>query len=221
MLFNKQTILPITALAGSCLAQASSGGSGAECTRSYASLLLGAPTPTGPLGSALTSYASSVAQNAGASSGSAAPNPLAIATQVCDFSSQLPNSLQSEFDAYATSVISYVSASSADIDAVITNCLATGSEGAAYTSIVNSLATHTGPLCSGSGSGGGGTATGTPSFSDTVITPTPTSTGGEGGGSGGGSGETSSVPTAAAAQPTAFLGGVAAAAGLLGAVALL
>ncbi|KAI0458644.1 hypothetical protein F5B21DRAFT_500150 [Xylaria acuta] len=212
MMYNSKALLSAALLTGSSLAQSSSsssGGSGdAQCTGSYISLLAGAPTPDGQLASALTSYATGTGANA---------NPLAFATQVCDFSSGLPSSLRSDFDAYATRVISYVSASSADIDAVITNCLATGAEGPSYTSLVDSFAAHTGPLCE---------ATGVPN--GTVVTtgtPTPTSTGADGGGGGSGGGAaTTSAPTGAAAAvalPTAVLGGAAAAAGLLGAIVLL
>ncbi|KAI8950968.1 hypothetical protein F4801DRAFT_546764 [Xylaria longipes] len=214
MMYNSKALLSAALLSGASVAQSSSsssGGNDAQCTKSYVSLLAGVPTPDGQLASAVTSYASGIAQNA---TGTDA-NPLAYATYVCDFSSQLPSSLQSDFDAYATQVISYVSAQSSDIDAVITNCVATGAEGAAYTSFVNSLATHTGPLCQATG-----TPNGTTNGTFTTGTPTPTSTGAGGGGAAGG-GVTTSSPTGAAALPTAVLGGAAAAAGLIGAIVLL
>ncbi|KAJ2986222.1 hypothetical protein NUW58_g5129 [Xylaria curta] len=85
------------------------------------------------------------------------------------------------------------------INAVITNCLATGAEGSAYTAVVNSLATHTGPLCA---------ATGAPNATITTGSPSPTSSGANGGAS-------SSIPTGAAPHPTAFFGGAAAAIGVL------
>ncbi|KAH8167135.1 hypothetical protein CIB48_g1113 [Xylaria polymorpha] len=227
MMQNSKALLSVALLAGASLAQTTtttttSGGSNdAECTQSYASLFAAAPKPDGQLASAITSYASGVIQTA---SGTNA-NPVAFATQVCEFSASLPSSLHSDFDAYASQVISFISASSSDIDAVITNCVATGTEGAAYTSFVNSLATQTGPLCQATGTGTG-TGTGVPYSTTngtfTTGTPIPTTTGVNGGGAGGGGGATTtSVPTGAAALPTAVLGGVAAAAGLLGAIALL
>ncbi|KAI0445988.1 hypothetical protein F4803DRAFT_97460 [Xylaria telfairii] len=221
MMQNSKALLSVALLTGVSLAQtttsgasgsSSSGANDAECTQSYASLFAAVPKPDGELASAITSYASGVIQTA---SGTNA-NPLAFATQVCEFSAGLPSSLHSDFDAYASQVISFVSASSSDIDAVITNCVATGTDGAAYTSLVNSLATQTGPLCQATGTGTGvpySTANGTV----TTGTPTPTTTGVNGGGGA----TTTSVPTGAAAVPTAVLGGVAAAAGLLGAIVLL
>ncbi|KAI0544883.1 hypothetical protein F4679DRAFT_563349 [Xylaria curta] len=221
MMYNSKALLSAALLTGASVAQSSSESNDAQCTQSYISLIAGAPTPDGQLASAITSYASGVAQSATATDA----NPLAIATQVCDFSSNLPSSLQSDFDAYVTQVISYVSASSSAIDAVITNCVATGAEGAAYTSLVNSFAAQTGPLCAPTGTTTStviGTGTSTPSGASngttTFVTgtPSPSSTGVNGGGA------SSSVPTGAAAMPTAILGGAAAAAaGLLGAIALL
>ncbi|KAI0206269.1 hypothetical protein F4808DRAFT_112841 [Astrocystis sublimbata] len=203
MMFTTKALVSATLLAGSAMAQTSSVGD-AQCTRSYASLLKGAPTPDAQLAKALTSYASQAASSLSGSDATAVTNPLAIATQVCDFSSGLPSSLQSDFDAYVTKVISYVSASSSEIDAVVTNCLATGKEGEAYTSVINSFAAHTGPLCDASG----GPATGT--------TPAPTGSATDANGE-----PTSSPSQGAAALPTAVYGGVAAAAGLLGVVAML
>ncbi|RWA14587.1 hypothetical protein EKO27_g504 [Xylaria grammica] len=182
-------------------------------------ILAGAPTPNSDLASAITSYASGAAQS---TTSGANANPLSLVTQVCDFSSNLPTSLQSDFDAYATSVISYLSASSSEIDAVITNCVATGSEGASYTSFVNSLATHTGALCQATGSSNGtitssstATSTGAGGAGDTGSVTTG------GGGTATNGGASTSIPTGAAAQPTALYGGAAAAAGFLGAVMLL
>ncbi|TRX98270.1 hypothetical protein FHL15_000915 [Xylaria flabelliformis] len=220
MMYNSKALLSAALLTGASVAQTSSESSDAQCTQSYVSLLAGAPTPDGQLASAITSYASGIVQSATAATD---VNPLAYATQVCDFSSSLPSSLQSDFDAYVTQVISYVSASSSAIDAVITNCVATGAEGAAYTSLVNSFAAHTGPLCAaatGTTTGlatGTGIPSGTANSTTTFVTgtPTPSSTGVNGGGA------SSSVPTGAAAMPTAVLGGAAAAAGLLGVIALL
>ncbi|KAI1744223.1 hypothetical protein F4680DRAFT_285892 [Xylaria scruposa] len=220
MMYNSKALLSAALLTGASVAQSSSESNDAQCTQSYISLIAGAPTPDGQLASAITSYASGVVQSATATDA----NPLAIVTQVCDFSSNLPSSLQSDFDAYVTQVISYVSASSSAIDAVITNCVATGAEGAAYTSLVNSFAAQTGPLCAPTGTTTStviGTGTSTPSGASngttTFVTgtPSPSSTGANGGGA------SSSVPTGAAAMPTAVLGGAAAAAGLLGAIALL
>ncbi|KAI0408937.1 hypothetical protein F4802DRAFT_305040 [Xylaria palmicola] len=240
MMYNTKALLALATLTGASVAQQTTGGGGdaggssdASCTASYASLLAGAPTPSGELASAITSYASGAVQTAtesggGSGGGGGGANPLAIATQVCSFSSQLPESLQSEFDAYVTSVRSYVSASTSAIDAVITDCVATGAEGDAYTSLVNSFATETGPLC--------GAAATTTGGNNGTATATTTGTGGAGGvGTGtsgattttaagtteGGGGATTSIPTAAAAVPTAVFGGVVAAAGFLGAVALL
>ncbi|KAI0861958.1 hypothetical protein F4860DRAFT_152900 [Xylaria cubensis] len=223
MMYNSKALLSAALLTGASVAQSSSESSDAQCTQSYVSLLAGAPTPDGQLASAITSYASGIAQSATATD---AANPLAIATQVCAFSSNLPSSLQSDFDAYVTEVISYVSASSSAIDAVITNCVATGAEGAAYTSVINSFAAQTGPLCAaatGTTTGsyiatGTGTPSGVANGTTTFVTgtPTPSSTGVNGGGA-----SSSSVPTGAAAMPTAVLGGAAAAAGLLGVIALL
>ncbi|KAI0391582.1 hypothetical protein F5Y17DRAFT_439966 [Xylariaceae sp. FL0594] len=212
-----------------------------ECTRSIADLLAGAPTPTGELASAITSYASSYlgSGNDGQVTAAtnmppaapAATNPLEVVTQVCSFGAQLPESLQQDFSAYATQVVSYVSAQSSAIDGVITSCLATGAystDAASYTDAVNSIASHTGPLCAAvttTPGGGNGTATDT----TTVTTPAATTTetgGGVGGGpvtSTGPGGETSAppTPTGAAAVPTGMLANAAAAAGLLGFVALL
>ncbi|KAI0196136.1 hypothetical protein EV127DRAFT_418440 [Xylaria flabelliformis] len=221
MMYNSKALLSAALLTGASVAQSSSESSDAQCTQSYVSLLAGAPTPDGQLASAITSYASGIVQSA-----TAIANPVAIATQVCQFSSNLPSSLQSDFDAYVTQVISYVSASSSAIDAVITNCVATGAEGAAYTSVINSFAAQTGPLCAaatGTTTGsyiatGTGTPSGAANGTTTFVTgtPTPSSTGVNGGGA-----SSSSVPTGAAAMPTAVLGGAAAAAGLLGVIALL
>ncbi|TGJ78593.1 hypothetical protein E0Z10_g10167, partial [Xylaria hypoxylon] len=195
-MYNKNVLLAVAALTATSLAQSSSSSSDdPACTQSYVSLLAGAPTPGSELASAITSYASAEQQSL---SSEAAANPLGLVTQVCDFSSGLPSSLQSEFDSYATSVISYLSASSSEIDAVITNCVATGSEGDAYTSYVNSFATHTGPLCSATGSSTG------------IITPSSTPTASETGSitTGGGGSATTDVTTTpstdAAAQPTAL-----------------
>lgn len=233
MLYNKKIFLSAAVLAGTSFAQDSTtgtsdatstdSGAGAECTLSYARILGGAPTPSSDLANALTSYASSaaasvtVATTTGSLGGYSDLNQ--FLSQACDFSSQLPSSLQSQFDDYATSLISYVSASSSQIDDVITSCIATGSEGAGYTSLVNSLATHTGPLCTG-------TATSTGTESSTTPTSTDGGAGGAGGGSqttgGGGDAGSSSVPTGAATVPTVALGGAAAAAaGILGAAILL
>ncbi|KAI1430139.1 hypothetical protein F5Y12DRAFT_3271 [Xylaria sp. FL1777] len=256
MLYNKKALLSAAALTGTSLAQsttitttttAAGEANDLACTRSYISLLAGAPTPTGPLGSAITSYANgAVPSVTGAGNGNANADPQALLTQVCDFSAQLPSSLQSQFDDYATSLISYVSASSSAIDAVITNCVATGSaasEAAAYTSFVNSFATHTGPLCAAatvttttSGFGNGtatstgsstGTGTGGSSSGGESSTTTTVVTGGGAGGSGttttgagsGGASSSSTVPTGAAAMPTAVFGS-AAFAGLLAVILL-
>ncbi|KAI0489669.1 hypothetical protein F4859DRAFT_461762 [Xylaria cf. heliscus] len=238
MMYNSKVLLSAACLTGASLAQSSSSSSSssagpdAQCSQSYASLLAAAPTPDDQLASAITSYASGMIQSATGTNVDA--NPLAFATQVCDFSAALPSSLQSDFDAYVTQIISYVSASSSAIDAVITNCVATGPEAAGYTALVNSFASQTGPLCQASATTGTATATATGTAVGTGIgtglpystfngtfstgTPTPTSSA-TGTGSAGSS--TSSVTAGAAAMPTALFGGVAAAAGLLGAVVLL
>ncbi|KAI8629429.1 hypothetical protein F5Y19DRAFT_81593 [Xylariaceae sp. FL1651] len=206
-MYNTKVLLSVAALTGASLAQSSDD---AACTNSYASLALGLPTPASGLASAITSYANEVIQTASVTD----TNPLVAITEVCDFASQLPSSLQSDFSSYVTAVRSYASASSSAIDAVITNCLATGSEGAAYASFINSLATQTGPLCqiTSAPSGGNGTVSMT-------LTPTPTPSNTNS--SPGGSAATTSPSTAAAAGPTGVFAGAAAAAGLLGAVALL
>ncbi|KAI3331990.1 hypothetical protein HD806DRAFT_478973 [Xylariaceae sp. AK1471] len=218
IMYNPKVLLSMAALTGASLAQSSSSAGDAECTRSYLSLVKGLPTPASELASAITSYATGVAQSGSATD----TNPLAYVTDVCSFESQLPSSLQSDFSSYVTQVISYVSASSSQIDAVITNCVATGLEGAAYTSLVNSLATHTGPLCAVTGAPNGTTSgitsgtgisnspTPTPTGSSTNVASSPTS-----------SGSSASVSTDAAAKPTGIFAAAAAAAGLLGAVALL
>ncbi|GAP84922.1 hypothetical protein SAMD00023353_0802460 [Rosellinia necatrix] len=221
-MFVNKALLPAVALAGASLAQTTvitatatataTSDSNAECTQSYVSLLLGAPTPDAALGSAITSYASSLASASGTSAINGA-DPLAVVTQVCDFSSGLPTSLQSDFDAYVTQVISYVSASSSAIDAVITNCVVTGAEGATYASLVNSFAAQTGPLCQATGAPGGGSNNGSTTIGG-GGSPTPTT-------SGEGSGQTSPPPTNAGAHPAVFGGAAAAAAGLLGAAILL
>ncbi|KAI1755141.1 hypothetical protein F4782DRAFT_490139 [Xylaria castorea] len=214
MMYNSKALLSAALLTGASVAQTSSSSRGddAQCTQSYVSLLAGAPTPDGQLASAITSYANGVVESAIVE----VANPVAIVTQVCEFSSDLPSSLRSEFDAYVTQVISYVSASSSAIDAVITNCLATGTEAASYTSLVNSFGAQTGPLCQATGVPNG-TSNGT--ITVTTGTPTPSST--TGASSGSGSGATTPVSTGAAAVPTAVLGGAAAVAGLLGAIVLL
>jgi len=230
-------VLSIAALAGAgtSLAQSSSdGASNAECTRSYASIIAGAPTPDGQLASAISSYASSLigGGNGGMTAATYMPtptNPLEVVTQICSFASQLPPSLQDDFGSYATHVISYVSAQSSNLDAVITNCIATGpassAQAASYTSLVNSLATHTGPLCAVPTGGNGTTG-----ITSTYNSPYPTTTNTGGGGVGGGPATTetgtipttsTAVPTNAAAAPTGMLANAAAVAGLLGAVVLL
>ncbi|KAI0969928.1 hypothetical protein F4678DRAFT_141430 [Xylaria arbuscula] len=255
MMYTKKALLSAAVLTSTAVAQTSSTSSSSSasstdnalaCTRSYASLLAGAPTPSSDLAAAITSYASSAGQSATAN-GAGNQDPQAVLTQACSFSSQLPSSLQSQFDAYATSLLSYVSASSSYIDAVITDCIATGDQGASYTSFVNSLATHSGPLCQATGgAGGNGTSSSTGGSSSTgsgtgaTQTSSGTGTGGSGGGSttttggvggagggsttttgGGNGGSTSSPSTGAAAAPTALYGGAAAAAGILGAAILL
>ncbi|KAI1294517.1 hypothetical protein F5Y03DRAFT_312928 [Xylaria venustula] len=205
MMYDKKALLSAAVLTGTAMAQTSSTSSSSStdnnlaCTRSYASLLAGAPTPSSDLASAITSYASNAEQSVTASGAAGNQDPQQVLTQACNFSSQLPSSLQSQFDAYATSLISYVSASSSYIDAVITNCVATGDQGASYTSFVNSFATHSGPLCQATGgSGGNGTSSSTGGSSSTgsgtgtdtgagASTATQTSSGTGTGGSGGGS----------------------------------
>ncbi|KAI3337799.1 hypothetical protein F4824DRAFT_104185 [Ustulina deusta] len=247
MLHNKKAVLSAAALAGVSLAQDGSarttaGGHAADCTQSYARLLAEAPTPTGELALAITSWALGAEQSApaggsGNGNGNEAANPLSLVAEACAFSAQLAPSLRGEFDAYATRVIGYVSASSSDIDALITDCVATGGAGASYTSFVDALATHTGPLCQATGGAGGGATNGTTSTASPTTTATTTTAGGGGGGGGtattattngqgGGTattegGTATSVHTGAAALPTAVLGGAAAAAGLLGAAILL
>ncbi|KAI0526011.1 hypothetical protein F5B22DRAFT_264573 [Xylaria bambusicola] len=246
MLYDKRFLLSVAALAGTSFAQddsssstgtsdsTSTGSAGAECTVSYARLLADAPTPGSDLAQAITSYASSAASSVTAATatpsggiGGLAGDPNQLLSQACDFSQQLPSSLQSQFDDYATSLISYVSVSSSAIDEVITSCVATGSEGDSYTSFVNSIATHTGPLCTATSGSSTGTDSSTGTGTDTTASPTPTASEGGGGGvvtTTGDDGQTSTVPvpTGAAAVPTAALGGAAAAAaGVLGAAILL
>ncbi|KAI1180662.1 hypothetical protein F4777DRAFT_528842 [Nemania sp. FL0916] len=226
-MYSNKALLSTVALAGACLAQSDSSTAGdLECTSTYYSLLANAPTPTGSLGAAFASYASTAASSFEATATDAGPAAiLGLATQVCEFSSALPSSLHSDFDAYATSVLSYVSASSSAIDAAITGCLETGAIGTVYVSVINSLATHSGPLCDITSGLGSLTSSGAASATDSngaTITPTPTPTGsGDAGASGAGGSAT--TPTTAAAQPTAVVKGAAAAAaaGLLGAVVLL
>jgi hypothetical protein len=203
-MYNSKVLLSMAALTGASLAQSSSTVGDLECTQSYVDILKGAPTPPSELASAITSYGSGVAQSASVTD----PNPLAYVTDVCSFGSQLPSSLQSDFSSYATQVISYLSVSSSQIDAVITNCLATGQEAAAYTSFVNALATHTGPLCDATSAPNSTTSGG--------VSPTSSTAGTTSSAAG-----TMSVSTDAAARPTGILAGAAAAAGFLGAVALL
>ncbi|KAI1817783.1 hypothetical protein GGS20DRAFT_455056 [Poronia punctata] len=220
-------VLSFAALAGLALGQTTTdGGSGGSgCTRSYASLLASAPTPDGQLASAVTSYASQAIGGGATGTGGGMPtptNPLELVGQVCSFSSQLPQSLQSEFNDYASEVVSYVSAQSSELDAVITNCIATGggSEADRYTSLVNSLATHTGPICAdATTTGGNGTASSTGTPSTTITSGTFTTTVGGGGATG--NPPSTDSPTGGAAAPTGFLAGAAAAAGVLGAAILL
>jgi hypothetical protein len=80
------------------------------------------------------------------------------------------------------------------------------------TSFVNSLATHTGPICAATSGATNGTTI--------SVTPTPTNSN-IGGGSSSGIVSTTSPSTDLAAKPTGMLAGAAAAAGLLGAIALL
>ncbi|KAI1819848.1 hypothetical protein F4861DRAFT_525383 [Xylaria intraflava] len=205
--------LSMAILLGVSLAQTTtttSGGAGADCTRSYAKILAGAPTPPAQLASAITSFAGGFRQT-----GSPNANPL---SEACEFSSGLPSTLRSDFDAYATKVISYVSVSSSEIDALITNCVATGAQGASLTSIVNSLATHTGALCQATGITNGTTTA--------TSAPTTTQTGGVGTGTATGTTATTSPATTtgqtgAGSKPTGVLAGAAAAAGVLGAAVLL
>jgi hypothetical protein len=224
-------VLSIAALLGTSLAQSSSDSAGnAECTSSYASILAEAPTPDGQLASAITSYASSLigGGNGDVTAATNVPtptNPLDIVTQVCSFASQLPASLQGDFSSYANHVISYVSAQSSNLDAVITNCVATGTasdQAAAYTSFVNSIATHTGPLCAAPTVGSNSTTTTTATYNSPY--PTTFTTGGGGPvttETGTIPTTTTAVPTGAAAAPTGMLANAAAVAGLLGAIALL
>ncbi|KAI1432600.1 hypothetical protein GGR50DRAFT_696871 [Xylaria sp. CBS 124048] len=231
-MYTPKALLSMAVLLGVSMAQqttdqttAQGTGSGnphdASCTRSYVRILAGAPTPTGQLASAITSYAGGFRQTGSPNSNN--NNNANPVSEACSFSSNLPSSLQRDFDAYLTSVISYVSASSSEIDALITNCVASGSQGASLTSIVNSVATHSGPLCQATGAANG-TSTSTTS---SATTPTSSTTRGGGGGGGGTrtggptSAGTTSAQTGAGAKPTGMFAGAAAAAGVLGAAVLL
>ncbi|KAI2623645.1 hypothetical protein GGS21DRAFT_494155 [Xylaria nigripes] len=208
MLFNSKAFLSAALLLGSALGQTTTttAGNNAECTRSYASILASAPKPNSQLASAITSFAGGLRQTG------APHNNLNPVSEACALSSGLPQSLRSDFDAYVTKVISFVSVSSSEIDALITNCVATGEQGARYTSLVNSLATHTGPLCQATGGTTGTTGTGTQTTAvtgGTSIVGTSTTA------------ATTSVPRGEGAKPTGVLAGAAAAAGALGAAILL
>jgi hypothetical protein len=149
------------------------------------------PQATGELGASITSYASG-----------------APITDVCAFYSEIPSSLQGDFSSHVASIISFVNASSSAIDAVITECNTGGpAEIAAFTSYVNAVGTHTGPLCemTSAPSSGNDTTNGTVSL---MPTPTPSS-------------GTSPIPTAAAPRYTSLFAGAAGVITVLCTVALL
>ncbi|KAI8628840.1 hypothetical protein F5Y19DRAFT_435063 [Xylariaceae sp. FL1651] len=188
-MYHTKVLLSVAAFAGAALAQNSS--HDATCKSAILSLMEEMPQATGELGASLTSYASG-----------------APITDVCAFSKQLPSSLQGDFSSHVASIISFVSASSSAIDAVITECNTGGPAAiAAFTSYVNAVGTHTGPLCTmtSAPSSGNGTTNGTASV---TSAPTPSS-------------NVSSIPTAAAPRHTGLFAGAAGVIGVLGAVALL
>ncbi|KAI1328334.1 hypothetical protein F5Y16DRAFT_159124 [Xylariaceae sp. FL0255] len=178
---------------------------GGACSSEYNSLASAFPTPTGELLNSIIIYAESIESNPTQTTN----NPLQYATDVCAFESSLPSSLESDFSAYVTSVKSFASASSSAIDALITDCLTTGDAASAFSSLLNSFVTATGPLCTATPASNG-TITSTFSYSASP-TPTTTSSGNP----------TSSPSTGGAPAPTGMLAGAAAAAGFLGAAIFL
>ncbi|KAI0130506.1 hypothetical protein BJ170DRAFT_316981 [Xylariales sp. AK1849] len=127
-------------------------------------------------------------------------------TQACAVTSNLPSSLQSAFSSYDSQVSSWYSAEKSDIDALVSSC-STDPLAQTISSVTSLLNVYTASGCDALT----GATTGTTKPTTTGTTKS-TTTGGI---------AASTSPSSAGAKPTGVYAGAAAAAGFLGAVALM
>ncbi|RYP46340.1 hypothetical protein DL768_007446 [Monosporascus sp. mg162] len=191
--------------------QARQNGSIAECTSSAFAIISSAPTPN----SDLINYFETFAVTA----------DLANPTVFCEITSALPTSLSSAYFSYDEAASSWYSEQSSNIVELASNC-AGEAVATTVTEIVSILASYTAGDCTGTLppeastmiEGGALSSLIFPTAGATVTdgpaspTDTPNETG---------SVETTSIEQAAAARPTGVVAGAIAAAGFIGAVAMM
>lgn len=200
--------------------QDDSSNSALECQASVFAILSDLPTPTPPLVSYLASFA-------------ATANPTDPAA-LCAVTSALPTSLTSAYSSYDRAASSWYSGHSAEVAQLASDCAGAGAGGAqALTEAITALETYTAGGCTGTlpteaagltsliplvnATATNGTGAGAGAGAGTTATPTGPSASG----TGSQGGNTSSIAQGAAARPTGVVAGAMAAAGLLGAVAML
>lgn len=175
--------------------QASESGS-ADCTQSAVKLIAGLPTPTGEL---LSYYES--ASGMPQFTETAVPTNLASACSALATQMSVPSSLSAPLSSYESTLLGWYSSHTQDIAGLMSACTADP----IFSSAESLLAQVTKePACK--------SLLGDASIA--LPTPTPT-------GSGEGAAQSSEPAKAAAPKPTAMVAGAVAAAGFLGAVAML
>ncbi|KAI0515445.1 hypothetical protein F5B22DRAFT_190881 [Xylaria bambusicola] len=204
---SKKVFFSLGSLAAGSLAQSSEPfSSDPSCPSSLAELSNAAPSPP--------AYVQDILPNPTFILG----DPEGYASEVCRIATELPASQLSEFGVWGSSLLSYVSSEASSYDALVTKCYATGAQGAAATSYINSIASRAGPLCEVTSTPGGGSG---PSNGTSTITPAPTSMATSTGAPNSTTSAMTSIPVGLAAKPTGVLAGAVGAAGLLAAAILL
>ncbi|KAI1428579.1 hypothetical protein F5Y12DRAFT_672731 [Xylaria sp. FL1777] len=211
-MYNAKVLLSVAALTGASMAQTSTTFPDPGCSSSVSALVIKAPTAAPEVMTALDNIGVFLVPSVAGSSLLA--SPAAYLTKICSVAEELPASLLPEFGAWGASLLQYASTEIASYDAIVTKCIATGSEAASITSVIHSIASQPpGMLCEFTGSPSNGTASTTAS---TAAYPTAAANG-----TSISAPPTSTIPVAGAARPTGVLAGAAALGGLMGAVALL
>ncbi|KAK7917605.1 hypothetical protein PG985_011213 [Apiospora marii] len=189
----------LTAPAHVVARQASESGS-SDCTSSAVMLIAGLPTPTGEL---LSYYAT--ASDVPQFTETAIPTNLASACSALGTQMSVPSSLSAPLSSYESTLLGWYSSHTQDIAGLMSACTADP----VFSSAESLLAQVTKePACK--------SLLGDASIA--LPTPTPT---GSASGSGEGAAQSSEPAKAAAPKPTAMVAGAVAAAGFIGAVAML
>lgn len=190
--------------------QDDSSNSAFACQASAFSILGDIPTPTPPLLSYLLSFA-------------ATANPTDPAA-LCAATSALPTSLASAYSSYDEAASSWYVGHSGDIAQLASDCASDG-VAQSLTQAITALESYTAGDCTGTApTEAAGLTSLIPMINATATGATATTTGsssGAGSQGGGSASEMSSVPQAGAARPTGVIAGAMAAAGFIGAVAMM